>query len=274
MGASKGTPTYLNFSSLWTHRALVWHLAVRNVEIRHRGSHLGIIWFILNPLVMLSLYVFVFGFIMGGSFGVHHPETKVEYALAVFLGLSIFNMIAETLGNSPHVIVSQPNFVKKVVFPLEVLPLATVAASVFHFFITLGLIGIGMVAFQIPISSNILFLPAILLPLVLLCLGIAWLVSSLGVFFRDLAQVTGVMSTGLMFASAVFYPLHKIPASAWTFLRFNPILHTVELMREAVLWGTPLSMGALAYVWVFSLSVFAFGFYAFMRLKGAFADVL
>ncbi len=103
---------------LWRHRELLWQFSLREVELRHRGSHLGLIWSLLNPLLMLSLYVFVFGYIFGGRFGVLPNETRMDFALGVFLGLSIFQFLAETLSAAPNLIVVNPNFVKKVVFPL------------------------------------------------------------------------------------------------------------------------------------------------------------
>src|SRR5882757_10050444 len=106
-------------TALWRHRELLWQFTLRNVELRHRGSHLGLIWSLLNPLLMMGLYVFVFGYIFGGKFSVLPNETKIDYALAIFLGLTVFQIFAEVLATAPTVIISNPNFVKKVVFPLE-----------------------------------------------------------------------------------------------------------------------------------------------------------
>jgi len=260
-------------SGLWVHRSLLWQFTLRNVELRHKGSHLGLIWSFLSPLLLLALYVFVFGFIFEGTFG-RPGETRIDYALGIFLGLSLFHFLGETIGQAPALITSNPNFVKKVVFPLQVLPAAAVGASLIHLAISLGLILAGIALVGPGLSAGVLWLPVILLPLALLGLGLAWLISALGVFFRDIAQITQFVSIGLMFASAVFYPVEKIPATAWTFLQFNPLLLAVELSRDAVLWQEALEYRHLGVLYAIGVLVAAGGFAVFHRLKPAFADVL
>lgn len=261
-------------ADLWTHRALLWQFTLRNVELRHKGSHLGLAWSFLSPLLMLGLYVLVFGYIFGGSFGVLPGETRVDYALGVFLGLSIFNLLAETLGVSPTLIVGNPNFVKKVVFPLEILPAASVGAALFHMFISLALILVSFLLFGRGVDWGILWLPVLLIPLILLCLGIAWFFSALGVFFRDVGQIMQFITMALMFSSAVFYSAQKIPHAAWVWMRFNPILLAIELTRDATLWQRPLDYNHLAYLYAISLAACYLGHLAFRKMKPAFADVL
>lgn len=261
-------------ADLWTHRELLWQFTLRNVELRHKGSHLGLVWSFLNPLLMLGLYVLVFGYIFGGSFGVLPDETRVDYALGIFLGLTLFHFVAEVLGFSPGIIVGHPNFVKKVVFPLEILPAANVGGAVFHLLISLGLVLLSLVLFGTSLSAGIFWLPVIVLPLILLGLGAAWLISALGVFLRDIGQIMQFLSLALMFSSAVFYSAQKIPAPAWTFLRFNPILLAIELARDAALWARPLNYHHLAYLYAVGLAACYLGHAAFRKMKPAFADVL
>ena len=198
-------------SPLLRHRALLWQFTQRNVELRHKGSHLGLIWSFLNPLLMLGLYVFVFGYVFGGKFGARPSETRVDYALGIFVGLSLFHLIGEVLGVAPTVIVSNPNFVKKVVFPLEILPVATVGASFVHFLISIVLTLLGIAIVGPGPNLGMLWLPVIFLPVLLLSMGMAWFFSALGVFFRDIVQATSFVSMALMFSSAVFYPASNIP---------------------------------------------------------------
>src|SRR5436309_2615897 len=132
-------------TTLWTQRELLWQFTLRNVEIRHKGSHLGLVWSFLSPLLMLGLYVLVFGYIFGGSYGVVPGETRLDYALGMLLGLTIFHLVAETLGVSPGLIIANPNFVKKVVFPLEILPVANVAGALFHMTISLVFVVISLI---------------------------------------------------------------------------------------------------------------------------------
>jgi lipopolysaccharide transport system permease protein len=266
---------FLPFAAdLWVHRELLWQFTLRNVELRHKGSHLGLIWSFLNPLLMLGLYVLVFGFIFGGSFGILPNETRVDYALGIFFGLSLFQFIGEVLGVSPAAIVSNPNFVKKVVFPLEILPAANVGGAVFHLLIGLGLALLSLVVFGRAVHPEILWLPVIIVPLVLLCLGIAWFFSAIGVFFRDLGQFMQFFTMALMYSSAVFFPASRISADFWAFLRFNPVLLAIGLARDTALWGQPMNYSHLVYLYATGLAACILGHAAFHRMKPAFADVL
>ena len=261
-------------TDLWRHRELLWQFTLRNVEVRHKGSHLGLIWSVLNPLLMLGLYVLVFGYIFGGKFGVLPNETKVDYALGIFFGLTLFQFFAEVLAVSPQIIVGNPNFVKKVVFPLEILPAASVGGALFHMFISLCLVLLSLVFFGHGVSWGVFWLPVIIAPLVLLAMGTAWLLSALGVFFRDLGQLTQFLTMALMYASAVFFSASKIPPALWVFLRFNPVMLAIELARDAALWQRSLNYHHLAYLYTSSLLACYLGHLAFRRMKPAFADVL
>jgi len=260
-------------ADLWQQRELLWQFTLRNVELRHKGSHLGLAWSFLNPLLMLGLYVMVFGYIFGGKFGIVPNETPLDYALGIFLSLTLYHFIAEVIGVSPGLIVGNPNFVKKVVFPLEILPAASVFGAVFHLLISLALALLGIVLLGPGLHSGLLWLPVIIAPLLLLGLGIGWLVSALGVFFRDVSQITQFVSMAMMWASAVFFSAENYPA-AWPYLRFNPILLDIQLARDATLWGRPLNFTHLAYVYGFSVTACFFGHLAFRKMKPAFADVL
>ena len=183
-----------NRSSSPTHfarkRDLWWQFTVRAVELRHRGSHLGILWAVLNPLLSLALYMFVFGVIFKIRFGALPEEIPVDIALAIFLGLILFHVTAETLGIGPTIIVGNPNLVKKVVFPLEVLPLAQISAFWFHLLISLGLLLVGITVLGRGLTlAGLLWLPVVLLPHLLLTMGLCWFLAAVGVFFRDITQV-------------------------------------------------------------------------------------
>ena len=261
-------------SDLWIHRRLLRQFTVRNVEMRHKGSHLGLLWSIFNPLLMLGLYVVVFGFIFDGKFGVLPNETRADYALGIFFGLTLFQFIGEILGIAPTIIVGNPNFVKKVVFPLEVLPIANVGAAAYHLMISLGLALISLFVFTHNIHLELLWLPVIVLPVLLLGMGIAWFFSAIGVFLRDIGQVMQFLSLALMYSSAVFFSASKIPEPMWIFLRFNPLLLSIELIRNTALWGHPMNYTHLSYLYAVGLITCIFGHQVFRKLKPAFADVL
>jgi len=259
---------------LWRHRGLLWQFTLRNVELRHRGSHLGLIWSVLNPLLMLSLYVFIFGIVFPGRFNPAHPESRIDYALGILLGLSVFHLFAEVLGTAPTVIVTNPNFVKKVVFPLEILPASSVGASVFHATISLVLALVGIVFVGPGLTANALWLPFILLPMLPLLLGIAWLISALGVFFRDISQLVGFFTMVLLYASCVFFPSSTLPPYAWAILRFNPLLLAVELLRDVVMWHQAINPFHLIYLYVSGTLACLVGYWCFRKTAPAFADVL
>lgn len=261
-------------TTLWKHRELLWQFTLRNVELRHKGSHLGLAWSFANPLLMLALYILVFGYIFGGGFHVLPNETRIDYGLGIFLGLSLYHFFAEVLNTAPSVIVSNPNFVKKVVFPLEILPAASVGAAAVHMVISLGLALLGALAFGQGVNLGILWLPVVLAPLILICLGASWFFSALGVFLRDTAQIMQFLATALMFASAVFYPASKIPEAAWTFLRFNPLLLSIEIARDGLLWHRTPDVGHIIYLWVGGIGACVVGHALFKKMKPAFADVL
>lgn len=256
-------------------RELWWQFTVRAVEVRHRGSYLGVVWLVLNPLLMLALYVTVFGFIFRSRFRGQENESPIDFALAVFLGLSLFHVLAETIAASPLLIVGNPNLVKKVVFPLEILPLANVSAYWFHFLINMGLLFIGSLAVGHAVSlSGLLWLPVIIAPHIFLTLGIGWFVSALGVFFRDVAQITQLVAQIILYASAIFYSTSLLHGVAWQILKWNPLLHTVELSRQALLWNQPLNLTHLGYTWIAGVSTCIIGRLFFQKTKHAFADVI
>ena len=259
---------------------LLWQFTKRNIQSGFRGSLLGVFWVVLSPLLMLALYTFVFGVVFGGSFEQSNAEGHLvrkdgaSYALGIFLGLSVMSLISGTLSSSATLIVSNPNFVKKVVFPLEVLPVAQVGNLAFNFSISLGLCLIGAILVGDGFCMAWIWLPLIILPSLFISLGIGWLLASLGVFFRDIAQLTQFLGMVLLYASGVFYSVGKIPETYWNFLKFNPILHIVDQLRQAILWQEIPDRNILIMLWISSLVVYQLGYWVFQRLRSDFADVL
>jgi lipopolysaccharide transport system permease protein len=266
-----------SLSGIARKRDLWWQFAVRAVEARYRGSYLGILWSVLNPLLMLGIYYVVFGVIFGGHFRDPSLETRTDFAMAMFLGLTLYMLVADTLGTSPLLIVGNTNLVKKVVFPLEILPLATAGGLWFNLAIGLVLALGGSAIFGSGLSlAGLIWLPVILAPLLMLCAGLAWLLAALGVFFRDLAQAMPFLAQVILYSSAVFYPISRISSHphVWALMKWNPFLETVVLSREVVLWGMPVDMRVLAYTYASGLAVMLIGRWVFERLRPAFADVI
>lgn len=264
-------------AGLWTRRDLVRQFTKRSIELRHRGSRLGAIWALINPLSMLVLYYFVFGVLYGTHFRDPATETPFDVLLAMFLGLSLFHAFSETLSWAPGVITNNPNFVKKVVFPLEVLPLAQIGAATFHLGISLVLILAGSVFSTDGLSWAALWLPVFVFPLLLLSLGTAWLLAAVGVFIRDIGQLSAFVVTVLLFASAAMFPAARIAEKSehlWLVLQYNPVLQIIDLARSVVLWHEPLSPTRLGYIYATSMAVFICGAVFFSLLRKSFAEVI
>lgn len=265
-------------TTFWRHRELAWQFTLREIHIRHKGSRLGVVWALINPLSMLALYWLIFGVLFKSKFTASPDETQLDFALALFLGLSLFHVFSETLGWAPSLIASNPNFVKKVVFPLEVLPMAKIGDTAFHLAVSLTLILLGTVFSTTGLSWSVLWLPVIVLPMLLLGLGLAWFLSAIGVFVRDIGQASGFITTTVMFASAAPYPPSKIMQSPWPILwevlRFNPILQIIDLARHVVLWHEPMPWLKLGYVYVVAFAVLLAGHLCFSLFRRSFAEVI
>ncbi len=265
-------------AKIWRHRDLVWQFTLREIHIRHKGSRLGMVWALINPISMLALYWFVFGKIFGSHFRpLPIEETQLDFAIALFLGLSLFHVFSETLGWSPALIASNPNFVKKVVFPLEMLPVAKIGDTAFHVAMSLALIVIGSAFGSNGLGLSVLWLPILVLPLLMMALGMAWTLAALGVFLRDITQVTAFVATAVMFASAVPYPASQIITKApalWPFLKLNPILQVIDLTRHVVLWHDPMNWTRLGYVYAAGLVVLLAGHLCFSVLRRSFSEVI
>jgi len=223
---------------------------------------------------MMTIYTIVFGLIFQGHYKGVENQSTMDYALGVFLSITIFQTISEVIGSSAGAILAQPNLVKKVVFPLEILPLANLGAAFYQFGISLVLVLIGVVTVGQGLRLHSLLFLLAFLPLIPLALGTALLLSSLGVFLRDIQYAVGPISMVLMYASAVFYSANMIPPPIWAWLKYNPIIHIIEQARAVLLWHQPLHWGGLAYSFVVGLALFALGLVTFKKLKPAFADVI
>lgn len=259
--------------SLWRHRHLIVRMAWREVVGRYRGSVMGVLWTFLNPVFMLTIYTFVFSVIFQAKWGAI-GNSKSEFAIILFSGLIVFNLFAETVGRAPTLILSNVNYVKKVVFPLEVLPVVTVLAASFH-----GVVSVlVLLAFKLSVGGSIpptvLLLPVVLFPLLLLTMGVAWFLASLGVYLRDVAQTVGLLVSALMFMSPIFFPISAIPERFRPLMHVNPLTFIIEQTREVLLFGHLPSWSGLALYGVVSVFSATLGFIWFQKTRRGFADVL
>lgn len=256
------------------HRELIAQLVRREIGQRYQGSMLGFLWSFLQPLILLGVYTFIFLVVFGAEWPSLTGETTANFALIVFSGLITFNVFSETVNASPRLILANANFVKRVAFPLEVLPLVRVTAALSQAAVSLGVLVVALVAFGAPPGWTALLLPLVWLPLALFALGLSFLLSSLGVFVRDLEQVIGVAVTALFFGSAIFYPVDRVPEPARRIIEWLPTAVFVEDTRRVMLYGATPFRAQTAVVACVGLAVALLGFACFMRSKRAFADVV
>lgn len=263
--------------SFWNHRVLIKRMTLRNLQSEVKGSFLGLVWLLINPLLMLSVYAFVFGGIFGARFESAPRPGPEDYVLGLFLGLSIHQLLASVLMTAPRLIIQHPGYVKKIIFPLEVLPVSNVCAAAVRFAITLLLLLTAMLIMGYRPGPEALFTPLCLAPVLLMALGLAYLFSGIGVFFRDLPQMAGFLSVIMLYSSGVFYAAAKVENAMpglWDWLRWNPVLQSIDLSRKTLLWGASPDMASLLYVWICGFLLFLIGYAVFKGLRPAFADVI
>jgi lipopolysaccharide transport system permease protein len=262
------------WQTIFGKRYLIVKYLQRQVSRRYRGSVLGIFWSLVTPLAMLSVYLFVFGFIFKSRFNITENETATDFGLALFCGLNLYNLCSEVISRSPTLILGHPNLVKKIVFPLETLPVVQTLDSLLHCVIGFIPLLVAFIIFRGTIPWSFIFLPLFLIPLTLFSVGCSLILSALGVFIRDIDALMEPLLTILMFGSAVFYPIGRIPLPFRQVIELNPLALVIENARLSMIWGAPpnlvllLALSLLALLFVMVASTF------FEKAKPAFADVL
>lgn len=261
------------FASFSRNHELIKASAKREVLGRYRGSFLGLLWSFFNPLLFLAIYTFVFSVIFQARWG-GGGGSKTEFALLLFAGLLVFNLFAECIMRAPTLILSNVNYVKKVVFPLEILPVVSLLSALFHAVISVIVWLIAyMIFFGMP-HPTIFLLPVALLPFCFVLMGISWALASLGVFLRDLSQIISLLTTGMMFLSPIFYPATAFPESYRYLLYLNPLTTVVEQVRGLLFWGKTPDFYMLGVYWAVSIGIAWLGFAWFQKTRRGFADVL
>ena len=264
-------------STLWRHRKLVTRFARNDAIGRYRGSALGLTWSFLNPLLMLGVFTIVFSTVFARARfgGTGLPDRPA--VLLIFCGMTVFGVFTEVLTRAPMVILGNPNYVKKVVFPLEILPLAMVGSALFHALIGLLILLVGCLALGYGLSWTVLLLPLVLAPLALLAAGVGWFFASLGIYARDVGHVMGVVAQALFFLTPVVFPFQVFVDNApivASILQWNPMKIAVDEARMMLVWGQLPDFVSLGVFSLLSVVVAWFGFVWFQRTRAGFADVL
>lgn len=267
---------FIFFRSLKKHKTLILQLTKREIAGRYRGSFLGLMWAVINPILMLSVYTFVFGFVFkvrldqGSSF----EDDKFSFALLLFSGLIVYNIFSECLSRAPGLVLANINYVKKIIFPLEILAWINLGSTLFHAVISLSVLLLALLLVNHSIHWTVLFIPVVLLPFVFLTIGISWFLAATGVFVRDIGQFIGLLLTMLLFLSPVFYPAAALPESLRDYLFLNPLSFIIEQLRAVILLGQFPDWQGLAIYSVIALAVAQIGFIWFEKTRKGFADVL
>ena len=259
--------------SFRTNFQLIKSLTKREVYGRYRGSLFGVLWSLINPLFTLLIYTFVFGVVFKSRWA-GGVESKSEFALVLFSGLMVFNLFSECIVRSPRLIIDNANFVKKVIFPLEVLSIVSLLTSVFHFLVSLF---VWLLAYTFVFgkpSITVLAVPLILIPLFLMTLGMSWILNSLGTYFRDLLQIIGPFVMSLMFLSPIFYSISSIPKGYQSLVYINPLAQIIESFRGALYFEIMPDLTFIFFYYLGSLLILFLGFWFFQRTRKGFADVL
>jgi lipopolysaccharide transport system permease protein len=263
--------------SVWSNRSLIVQMSKREIVGRYRGSALGLLWSFLNPLLMLIVYTFFFAVVFKSKWGGlpnGAEESKTLFAVILFAGMIVHSLFAEVLNRAPMLIISNVNYVKKVIFPIEILPIISMVAAAFHALISIAVLFLVYLFTNGFIHWTAIFLPLIFLPLIILTTGFAWILASVGVFVRDVGQTIGILMSIMMFLSPVFYPVSALPAFLQPWIKLNPLTFIIEQARAVLIWGQMPNWINLSIYTFLSIIISWTGFFWFQKTRKGFADVL
>lgn len=262
-------------TGLLANRQLLGQLIRREVVGRYRGSTLGILWSLLTPLFMLTVFTLVFGTVFKSRWpGTGDDTSMAEFAIILFTGLTVFQLFGEVVNRAPGLVVANANYVKKVVFPLELLAPAALGSGLFHAAVSIVVLLAAVLLVHGSVPATALWLPVVLAPYALLILGLAWFLASLGVYYRDVSQMLGTVVTAMMFLSPIFFPLSALPEWLRGWVAYNPITFPVEATRNALVFGRSPDIWALSGYMIVASCIAALGFMWFQKTRKGFADVL
>ena len=264
----------LLFSGIWRNAELISSLTRREIAARYRGSWLGLFWPILEPLMLLAVYTFIFSIVFGARWPGVYESDLIGYAIVVFSGLVTFNIFAESVRACPKLILANSNFVRRVVFPLEVLPVVQVGTALFNATAGFAVLLVFLFASGAPIALTALWVPVVWLSFAVFSLGVAYLVAAASVFVRDLEPLVAITITALFFGSAIFYPLERLPDGIQEWVRLVPTAAAVDLTRSLLLLGKAPDASHMLGPGVVSIVTLILGYGFFMKAKGSFADAL
>lgn len=258
------------FADIWRNRYLLGQLVKRDVLLRYRGAMFGVLWIFLSPLIMLAIFAFIFGQIFQARWP--QQESGIPFWLLLYSGLIAFNVFAETVSRSPSSVRGYPSFVKKIIFPVDILPVVPLGAALVHAGFNFAIL-LAALAWAGHLHASALLFPLLLIPLLLLALGLSWFIAAWGIFLKDMTQIVPVFVQMLMFLSPVFYPVSAVPELLRPIYQYNPLSTVIEAFRAAIA-DQPLEWGMWGITFGFCLIAAIFGYAFFQHSRDEFADVL
>lgn len=271
--APKTSPAEM-FSSIRRNWQLAFQMSRREILGRYKGSWMGLTWSFFNPVLMLAVYTIFFSVVFKTRWGVGNTGGHVDFAVVLFVGLIVHGLLAECFNRAPMLITGNSNYVKKIIFPLEILPWIALGSALFHSAISVVVLLILQLILVGSIPWTAMFFPVILTPLLFVILGVSWFLASIGVYVRDIGQTIGLVTTVMLFLSPVFYPASNLSPKMQFVMMFNPLTLIIEESRNVLLFGEMPNWVGLSIYLLFSLAIAWGGFWWFQKTRKGFADVL
>lgn len=262
------------FQSIRRNQSLILDMTRREIKKKYQGTFLGLAWSFISPLLMLAVYTFVFAIVFKSRWGSSGEENRFDFAITMFAGLIVFGIFSELINQSPALIIGNANYVKRVIFPLEILPIVSAGGILFNAAMSTGILLLMQLLFKGVLPFTVVFFPLVVLPVILLGLGASWFFSALGVYIRDIGQLLGFLTTILFFTSAVFFPISALPENYQRLLKLNPLVVLIEQSRSVLIYGYPPDWIALFIIFIVSSLAAWIGFWWFQKTRKGFADVL
>lgn len=261
------------FKVLYKNNYLLRQLVKKDIQQRYQGSVLGMLWSFIVPILMLIIYTFVFSEVFQAKWDID-TSNKYEFALVLFCGLSVFNLVGEVMNRSTVLIAMNTNYVKKVIFPLEMLPVVTTLSALFNCVISFIILIVAKLILYHNISPTLYMIFLVLIPLIVMSIGLGLFISALSVFLKDVSNIISVLVTVLMYMSPVFFPLSAVPKRFRIICEANPMTYIIENFRNVMLYGKSINWEFFGISCLVALAIYLFGKGVFMRAKEGFADVL
>lgn len=259
---------------LWTRRGLIGQMAFREFNQRYRASTFGMFWAIAQPLMMLVIFTVLFSQVFAAKVPGRETGNPMDFALMIYSGLLVYNLFSECVGRSASSIVGQPNYVKKVVFPLQTFPVSIAISALIMATINIVILCGANLIFRHTLPATLIVMPIVLLPVMMFAMGMGFFLSSLGVYIRDVEHVVAITLQVLFYLSPVFYSLDQLPPALAPYIELNPLSHMIENGRDVLLWGEWPSVGIYLGTLALGALSLQLGYAWFVKTRGGFADVL